>query len=237
MFDVLLESRPRRENLALSKGSIGSLATHAAFVGLLAATAGGGALYLAGPIERAIFLAPLKREASKPAVEQVAYLAGGDGRAIIEGIEGLGSSDAILARGGRGAGNLRAGEGENQFALNEIPAPAVDVSPAFTEVQVDSIAERDPSSDAPAYPQRLLEAGVQGLTIVQFVVDSTGLLDLRSFREMHASHPLFTVSVYDALPRMRYKPATIGGRPVRQLVQQEFIFRIQAPSAPPKPAT
>lgn len=231
MFDILLESRKPRERVMLSRGSIGSLATHGAIVAVLAATASGGALYLSGPIERAIFLAPLRQEASKPIAERLSFLPGSDGIAFDEGVQGAAIADALLTSGGRGGGTLRAGEGTNRTGFNNLEIAEV-AAPAFTEIQVDSIAERDPSSAAPAYPAKLLAAGVQGLTIVQFIVDSTGHVDLRSFREVHASHPLFTVAVYDALPGMKYRPGSIGGRPVRQLVQQEFIFRI----LPPKPA-
>lgn len=232
MFDVLLESRPPRDRAAWSKGSMASLTTHAILVALLAATASGGALYLAGPIERAIFLAPLRREPSTAAQEKIAFAPGQDARGQFEGIEGMPGVDALLQRGGRGAGLSEAGNGESFRALSEVPAPREEIAPAFNVFDVDGIAERAPDAVAPPYPGSLLRLGIEGFTSVQFVVDSTGAIDLRTFREMKASHPLFTLSVYSALPRMRYRPATIGGRPVRQLVQQQFNFKIIPPSRP-----
>ena len=226
MFDVLLESRPPRERLALSRGSVASLTTHLIIIGFIAATAGGGALYLAGPIERAIFLAPFRKEPKTAAVEQLAFASGVDGRGQFEGIDGLEGTDALLERGGRGAGSAAAGDGSAFKALSAIPSPNANVASAFMEFDVDSAAERAADAEVPPYPGSLLRQGIEGLTMVQFVVDSTGMVDLRSFKEIRATHPLFTLSVYSALSRMRYRPASIGGRPVRQLVQQEFRFRI-----------
>jgi hypothetical protein len=40
------------------------------------------------------------------------------------------------------------------------------------------------------------------------------------------AHPLFVASIRRALHRSRYDPAMIGGRPVAQLVEQQFMFRI-----------
>lgn len=232
MFDVLLESRPPRDRTALSKGSMASLTTHAILVALVAATASGGALYLSGPIERAIFLAPFRGEPSTAAEEKLAFVRGGDGRGRFEGIDGLPDADALLQRGGRGAGLTDAGSGDAIRSLNDLPAPLDDIAPAFNVFDVDGVAERAPDAVAPPYPGSLLRLGIEGSTDVQFVVDSTGMIDMRTFRVVSATHPLFTLSVYSALPQMRYRPATIAGRPVRQLVQQEFRFRIVPASKP-----
>ena len=37
---------------------------------------------------------------------------------------------------------------------------------------------------------------------------------------------LFTQAVKSVLPRMRFSPAQIGGKPVNQLVQQSFQFAV-----------
>ena len=43
---------------------------------------------------------------------------------------------------------------------------------------------------------------------------------------LKSSHDLFTNSVKNALAQMRFYPAEIGGRKVRQLVQQPFNFTL-----------
>jgi len=58
----------------------------------------------------------------------------------------------------------------------------------------------------------------------QFVVDTTGRVDMGTFEVVKASDPAYTASVKRVLPQMRYFPAEEGGHKVRQLVEQDFRF-------------
>ena len=91
------------------------------------------------------------------------------------------------------------------------------------------------STSAPEYPAALLARNVEGDARVSFIVDTTGLADLTSFEVLEATQPEFGMAVRRALPDMRFRPAILAGRKVRQLVQQTFMFRIQRPvdSVPP----
>jgi hypothetical protein len=234
MFDVLLESSPSRDGLLLSKGSIGSVVAHVALIGAaVAATSAGNSLAPGGLTETVVYIAPPKREPVTQAMERLVFIPGSDVRSRMEGIDAALADGALMPRGGRGAGSADVGTGYEPEHKDATPSIDQEVGPSYTIVQVDSVAERDPSSAAPPYPMPLLRQGIQGAALVQFVVDSTGWVDLRSFRAMHSSHALFTLSVYGALPRMRFRPASIGGRPVRQLVQQEFRFQIIIPAGKP----
>jgi len=110
-----------------------------------------------------------------------------------------------------------------------IPEPERDPEPVWTELEVDSTVLRHPLSVAPSYPQRLLEDRIEGTVYVAFVVDSTGLALPGTFRVIRSSHRGFAEAVREALPMMRFRPAYLGGRPVRQLVEQPFTFRIRTP--------
>jgi periplasmic protein TonB len=48
-----------------------------------------------------------------------------------------------------------------------------------------------------------------------------------SFKVLESAHEMFTLAVRQCLPDMRFLPAEVGGRPVRQLVQQPFSFLLQ----------
>jgi protein TonB len=108
---------------------------------------------------------------------------------------------------------------------------------AYSVIDVDSAAARDPESDGPVYPEPLRLQGVEGAVIARFVVDSTGRVDLATFEVMIESHPMFTAAVREALPRMKYKPAKRNERTVRQLVEQQFGFRVVKPTSPNDPPT
>ena len=105
---------------------------------------------------------------------------------------------------------------------------------AYSVLDVDSAAVRDPASAAPSYPESLMERNVEGSATVRFVVDTTGYVDMATVKEIRATHPLFANAVRDAMPRMRFRPALAGNRAVRQLAEQEFKFLLKPP-APKKP--
>ena len=115
-------------------------------------------------------------------------------------------------------------------------AAAAQAVGAFSIVDVDSAAERDPMSAAPTYPKDLLTKSVEGHATLRFVVDSTGLIDLSTIKLIEASHPLFVKAVEEAMPRMRFRPAMMGHDAVRQLAEQLFKFEIKKPVAAPATA-
>jgi len=76
----------------------------------------------------------------------------------------------------------------------------------------------------PRYPNLLRQAAVEGEVLAQFVVDTTGRAEVGSLKILKSSHDLFTESVRTALPQMRFVPADVGGKKVKQLVQEPFSF-------------
>ena len=104
------------------------------------------------------------------------------------------------------------------------PAPRADKDYFVFEVEKPVI--QAPNSAAPAYPDMLRQAGVEGEAVVSFVVDTLGRVDLATFKVIHKTHELFAAAVKNALPRMRFIPAETSRGRVRQLVQQPFSFTI-----------
>jgi len=97
----------------------------------------------------------------------------------------------------------------------------------FMEFQVESAVTPAPGSAAPRYPDALRSAGVEGEVLAQFVVGPDGLADVETFKVLSSSNDLFTTAVRTALPNMKFNPAKVGGRTVKQLVQQPFTFSIR----------
>jgi protein TonB len=102
-----------------------------------------------------------------------------------------------------------------------------DQSQTYFEFQVEKPVVSAPGSSAPRYPEILKSAGVEGEVLAQFVVDTTGRAENGSFKVLKTSHELFALAVKNALPGMRFLPAEVGGKKVKQLVQQPFVFAIQ----------
>ncbi|MGQ0702147.1 MAG: energy transducer TonB [Gemmatimonadales bacterium] len=78
----------------------------------------------------------------------------------------------------------------------------------------------------PRHPPLLQHAGIEGFVEAQFVVDTSGHVELNSWKVVASSHSHFELPAREALQRSRFRPARINGRPVCQLVQQRFVFAI-----------
>lgn len=115
------------------------------------------------------------------------------------------------AQGGREKGIVGAAPVENQ---------------TYFEYQVEKPVMAVPGSPTPRYPDILKSAGVEGEVVVAFVVDTTGRADIGSLKILKSTHELFAAAVRTALPQMRFLPAEVGGKKVKQLVQQPFAFNI-----------
>lgn len=116
-------------------------------------------------------------------------------------------------------------------AAAEAAAMNAMLATSYQLLEVDSAAMRDPSSAAPVYPPDLEARGVEGHVIIRFVVDSTGKVDLTTLLTVEATNAAFDRAVRDALPLMRFRPAMMGNKPVRQLAEQ--LFRFEIPRAIP----
>lgn len=96
----------------------------------------------------------------------------------------------------------------------------------YMEFQVEKPVEKIGGGE-PEYPSSLREAGVEGEVLAQFVVNESGRYQPGTLKIMNSSNPAFTAAVKDALPRMRFSAAQIGGKKVQQLVQMPFQFHIK----------
>src|SRR5690349_8440485 len=104
------------------------------------------------------------------------------------------------------------------------PQPVSD-QPYF-EFQVEKQVAALPDNPRPRYPDMLRSANVEGEVLAQFVVDTTGRAEMNTFKVLKSSHDLFTNSLQSALANMKFYPAEVGGRKVKQLVQMPFVFSL-----------
>jgi protein TonB len=96
----------------------------------------------------------------------------------------------------------------------------------YMEFQVEKVVEKI-GGDAPEYPASLRDSGVEGTVLTQFVVGANGRYEPGSVKILSSSNPAFSAAVKDALPRMRFSAAQIGGKKVAQLVQMPFQFNLK----------
>jgi periplasmic protein TonB len=126
---------------------------------------------------------------------------------------------------------------ESLFANRDVPGSGKGAAGAITgsdsgepmfASQVDKPAMAHAGNPIPSYPGLLESSRIEGRVLVQFVVDTLGHPDMKSFKVLESSNELFVQSLKSALPRWRFYPAEAGGRKVRQIVQ--LPLRFVAPS-------
>lgn len=140
---------------------------------------------------------------------------------------GLGASTVDVTRAFRLSDLQELGNvAHDRYTLPEAPTLAGTMDSVYSVLDVDSAAVRDPSSAAPVYPPDLQAQNIEGGIVAQYVVDTSGVADTLTFRVVMMSHPQFAAAVKAALPYMRFTPAKRGGVRVRQLVEQDFTFRL-----------
>jgi TonB family protein len=90
--------------------------------------------------------------------------------------------------------------------------------------QVEKAAAPRTGNPFPKYPSVLESSRIEGIVLVQFVVDTLGAVDMRTFKVLESSNELFAQSLAATLPKWRFYPAEAGGRRVNQIVQLPLKF-------------
>jgi TonB family protein len=232
MMRLWVESYSR--STPVSSSAVISVVTHALLIGgAIASTTRPASLDPDWIENRAYYLPPPNRlpsqEGSRETIKYVELAPEGVGAGY--GQAGVGTGQAVLHDSSPSIGDL------GRDLTNSDPAPTLAGGDSvFSQLEVDSIVSRYPGSAAPAYPIEMLKQGVQGSVMTQYVVDTSGFADTTSLRIMRTTHPEFSEAVRAALPFMRFFPAKVGSKKVRQLVEQEFSFKIEQ-AANQTPAT
>jgi protein TonB len=92
---------------------------------------------------------------------------------------------------------------------------------------VDVPAALRSQSPLPLYPEVLRQSRVAGVLRVRFIVGTDGRAELSTLQVLDATHPAFAESVRRVLPRLRFNPARVGRRAVRQVVEIPFGFELR----------
>lgn len=137
-----------------------------------------------------------------PAIDMTKAVGAND--MIVVGGGERGKAPSLAAAVGGGVGET---DGGNDWKGNDI----------FTHVLAQG---------KPRYPESLRSAGVDGRVLVQFVVDTTGRIDMNSVKVLSSTHDLFSRAVRDALGQFRFRPAESHGKKTAALAEMPFEFQI-----------
>jgi protein TonB len=231
MFNQLLESKAKKQKMA--GGTVFSLVLHTVLIsGAVYATARAGIKDETKKNEKIQFV-EMKKEPPKvpdkppPPKEVVVKPPPPKGFQVLRApvkidikIPEIDLTKAITNESDFSGKGVKGGTG------NGVVGGVVNTNQTYFEFQVEKPAEMLAESPKPKYPSVLESSGIAGEVQAQFVVSSTGKADMDSFKVLKSTNDLFTNAVKNVLPRMKFSPAMIGGKPVNQLVQQSFQFAV-----------
>jgi periplasmic protein TonB len=233
MFNQLLESKAHKQKMA--GGTIFSLVLHTALIsGAVYATAKAGIKDEKAKSEKIQFV-EVKKEPPKPKVDEppppkevVVKPPPPKGFQVLRApvkidikIPEIDLSKAVTNEADFSGKGVKGGTGSGV-----VGGTGPVTNQTYFEFQVEKPAEMLSDSPKPKYPSVLESSGIAGEVQAQFVVRSDGKADNDSFKVLKSTNELFTQAVKNVLPRMRFSPAMIGGKPVNQLVQQSFQFAV-----------
>jgi periplasmic protein TonB len=82
------------------------------------------------------------------------------------------------------------------------------------------------SGPPPVYPELLRQAGIQGVVLVQAVVDTTGRVEPNSVKIIQSANPGFDAPAKQQILKSLFRPGRSYGRAVRVLVQLPINFSL-----------
>ena len=231
MFNQLLESKPKKQKMA--GGTVFSIVLHTVLIaGAVYATARAGVKDEKAKAEKIQFV-EMKKEPPKvpdkapPPKEVIVKPPPPKGFQVLRApvridikIPEIDLSKAITNENDFSGKGVKGGTGTG------VVGGIANTNQTYFEFQVEKPAEMLAESPKPKYPSVLESSGIAGEVQAQFVVSLSGKADMDSFKVLKSTNELFTQAVKNVLPRMKFSPAMIGGKPVNQLVQQSFQFAV-----------
>jgi protein TonB len=230
MFNQLLESRAKKERMA--GGTVFSIVLHTVLIaGAVYATARAGGKDEKTKAEKIQFVEmkkePVPEKKPEPPKEVIVKPPPPKGFQVLRApvridikIPEIDLSKAVTNESDFSGKGVKGGTGTG------VVGGIANTNQTYFEFQVEKPAEMLQDSPKPKYPSVLESSGIAGEVQAQFVVKSDGKADMDSFKVLKSTNELFTQAVKNVLPRMRFSPAMIGGKPVNQLVQQAFQFAV-----------
>jgi protein TonB len=237
MFNLLLESKPKKQKLA--GGTLFSMILHGALgAAAVAATAGAGIANDEKKAEKIQFV-EMKKEPPKPKTPEpppppppkdvVVKAPPPKGFQVLRApveipikIPDIDLSKKVTDESDFTGKGVKGGSGKG---VEGGTPQIIDDKQTYFEFQVEKPVSQVPGTGSPRYPDALRSSGVEGEVQAQFVVSSEGKADVSTFKVLKATNDLFASAVRSALPNMRFYAAEVGGKKVAQLVQQSYLYR------------
>jgi len=233
MFNQLIESKPKKQKMA--GGTVFSLVFHVTLIAAaVAVTARAGIANDKTKQEKIQFVEmkkeppPKPKEPAPPPPKEVFKAPPPKGFQVLRApveipikIPDIDLSKKVTEEADFSGKGVKGG-----IAAGVVGGTAKPTNEPYFEYQVEKPVSQILGTGTPRYPDALRSSGVEGEVQAQFVVNEEGRAEGGSFKVLKATNELFASAVRAALPQMRFYAAEVGGKHVRQLVQQSFQFKL-----------
>ncbi len=229
MFDNLMESNPDKRGWLGQRlsGSFVSAVLHFVLIyGAVMATMGGGEIIEEMIADTTMVFIQEQPEQDEPPPPEVLDLPPPKGFRTLAapvniptGIPPIDLSQQFDPRDFSGVG---VEEGIFEGVEEEGP---VDLAQVFNEAVVDEPPERI-SSPPLEYPRMMQQAGVEGMVVLQGVVDTAGRIEPNSIEVVSSTNRAFEGPAKNLLRRSLFRPGRVRGQPVRVLIQLPIQFTL-----------
>lgn len=228
MLNRLLESKANHQRSV--SGAAASVAAHTALIGLAIYATAQARVEVARPVQVVRFhpfqIARATRPASSQAAPGVLSKAVTRRLLFVDPAVSITLAPVDIPLATIGSSDFHASPIRNGVTLGAGTTAPNSTYASFRADQVEKQVSLIAGGASPRYPEALRTAGVEGQVVAQFVVDMEGRVEAGSVRLVRSDNALFDESVRVALARMRFTPAEIAGRKVRQLVEMPFVFAL-----------
>ena len=226
MLNRLLESKANPDRSA--GGAVASVAAHTALIGL-AIYATAHARVVAAPLAqviRPVYFAPSRVPALSPPAPGSRSNSVNHRLVFVSPTVSIALPSVDIPLTTVGAGDFHRDPVGGSASFGDESTIREGNYATFRAEQVEKQVSLIAGSASPRYPEALRIAGVEGRVVAQFVVDDEGRVEERTIKLVRSDNPLFDEAVRSTLGGMRFAPAEIGGRKVRQLVEMPFVFAL-----------
>jgi protein TonB len=101
----------------------------------------------------------------------------------------------------------------------------VDLTQVFAEAVVDERPEHI-SCPRPPYPRMMQQSGIEGVVLLEFVVDQTGHAQSNSMRVLDSTHKAFEAAAKEMIQKCLFRPGRVRGQAVQVLVRMPVNFTL-----------
>ena len=106
---------------------------------------------------------------------------------------------------------------------------ATGMTPNTDQVFSADVVQEKPealSGPQPPYPELLRQAGIQGVVMVQAIVDTSGRVEPNSIKIISSANPGFDAPAKQTIAKYLFRPARVYGHAVRVLIQIPVNFQL-----------